>query len=55
MSSRALMGELPMARDYLGVHRLDALVAAGHGDVPLVSLPLRCRQTGHKIIVSGKS
>jgi hypothetical protein len=67
------MGELPTARDYLGVHRvdavcphcgrwqelsLDALIAAGLGDVPLVELPLRCRQCGqrgHKIIVSGKS
>jgi hypothetical protein len=67
------MGKLPTARDYLGVHRVDAvcphcdrwqeldlkwLVATGQGDVPLVALPLRCRQcgqTGHKIIVSGKS
>jgi hypothetical protein len=37
---------------------LAALTAAGQGDIPLVELPLRCSacsQTGHKIIVSGRS
>jgi hypothetical protein len=48
------MGELPPARDYVNVHRVDAvcphcdrwqeldlaaLVAAGHGDIPLIQLP----------------
>jgi len=51
----------PTARDYSGVHRVDAvcltcdhwsvldlpaLVAAGYGDVPLIRLPLRCAACG---------
>jgi hypothetical protein len=57
------MGKLPTARDYLGVHHVDAvcshcnrrqdlsldtLIAAGLGDVPLVELPLRCSQCGQR-------
>jgi uncharacterized protein (UPF0212 family) len=55
------MGEAPTARDYVNVHRVDAvcphcdrwtkldlaaLVAAGQGDVPLIHLPLRCCACG---------
>ena len=64
---------LPTPRDYADVHtvhavcphcdrwqKLDlaALVAAGHGDVPLIKLKLRCSacgRTGHEIKVSGRS
>jgi hypothetical protein len=64
---------LPTPRDYLGVHTVRAFcvpcirpalldiaapIAAGHGDTPLVKLPLRCSQCGqptHSIMVSGKS
>jgi hypothetical protein len=67
------MSELPTPRDYASVHRVDAvctacdhwavldlpaLVAAGHGDVPLVHLPLRCAAcgaVGHRVVVSGQS
>jgi hypothetical protein len=63
---------LPTLRDYAGVHRVDAvctacnhwaqldltaLVASGHGDVPLVHLPLRCAAcgaAGHQVSVSGQ-
>jgi hypothetical protein len=37
---------------------LAALVASGHGDTPLVKLPLSCSQcgrSGHKITVEGQS
>jgi hypothetical protein len=37
---------------------LTALVAAGHGDVPLVQLPLHCAAcgaVGHRVFVSGQS
>jgi hypothetical protein len=37
---------------------LAAIVAAGHGNVPLIHLPLRyslCGSTGHEIKVSGRS
>ena len=37
---------------------LAAIVAAGHGSVPLIHLPLRCSacgRTGHEIKVSGRS
>ena len=51
---------LPTTRDYAGVHThavcpscdhwqaldLTAIVAAGHGDVPLIELKLRCSQCG---------
>ena len=55
------MGELPTARDYVNVHRVDAvcphcdhwqeldlaaIVAVGQGDVPLIQLPLRCSACG---------
>jgi hypothetical protein len=67
------MTDLPTPRDYAGIHRVDAvcpacdrwhkldliaLIQSGHGDVPLVKLPLRCSgcgASGHKIIVSGRS
>jgi hypothetical protein len=53
----------PTARDYDGVHRVDAvcsrcdhwrqldlsaLVAADRGNVPLIELPLRCAMCGAK-------
>jgi len=59
--------------DYAGIHSvsaictgcgriadldLAALVAAGHGDVPLIRLPLRCAACGHRghhISVSGRA
>jgi hypothetical protein len=44
--------------DHMQELDLTAIVAVGHGDVPLIHLPLRCSKcgkTGHKIIVSGKS
>jgi hypothetical protein len=55
------MGDLPTAREYLGVHRVDAvcphcdrwkeldlaaLVAAGQRGLPLARLPLRCSACG---------
>jgi hypothetical protein len=55
------MGELPTARDYVNVHRVDgvclhcdrwqeldlaAIIAAGQGDLPLIHLPLRCSACG---------
>lgn len=64
---------LPTACDYARVHRVDAicnacdhwaeldlsaLVAAGHGNVPLIRLPLRCGgcgAIGHRVVVSGQS
>jgi hypothetical protein len=67
------MGEPPTAREYVNIHRVDclcphfdrwrqldlaAIVAAGQGDIPLISLPLRCSacgKTGHQIKVSGRS
>jgi hypothetical protein len=67
------MSELPTPRDYLGVHTvyafsapcnrhrqldLAAMIAAGHGDTPLVKLPLTCSQcdkSGHSITVEGRS
>jgi hypothetical protein len=66
-------GDLPTPRDYAGIHvvhavctrcdhlaelDLPALVAGGLGDVPLISLRLRCGKCGvtkHRIIVSGQS
>ena len=65
--------DLPTPRQYLNVHsvhsictrcdrwvKLDlaALIAAGHGDTPLMKLPLRCSQCGRmglEIKVSGQS
>jgi hypothetical protein len=35
-----------------------ALILAGHGDTPLLELPLRCercREFGHTVVVSGRS
>jgi hypothetical protein len=65
------MGELPTAREYAGIHtvhgvcphcdhiqELAAIIAAGHADVPLIELPLRCSKcgkAGHRVIVSGRS
>jgi hypothetical protein len=37
---------------------LAALIRAGHGDTPLLELPLRCsrrREPGHEVIVTGRS
>ena len=37
---------------------LPALIEAGHGDTPLLELPLRCeqcREVGHTVVVSGRS
>jgi hypothetical protein len=66
-------GSLPTPRKYAGLHRVDAvcsgcnhwneldltaLVDAGHGDTPLIRLPLRCSacgSTGHRVVVSGRS
>jgi hypothetical protein len=45
-------------RDHIIELDLHRLIAQGHGDVPLIKLPLRCSQcgkTGHKISVSGRS
>jgi hypothetical protein len=36
---------------------LEALIQAGHGDTPLLELPLRCsecRRLGHTVLVSGR-
>jgi hypothetical protein len=75
LSDEALMGELPTAKDYSGVHtvhavcrdpacdhwqelELAAIAAAGHGNVALIRLPLRCSlcgKTGHEIKVIGRS
>jgi hypothetical protein len=44
--------------DHWHVLDLGVIVEAGYGDIPLVQLPLRCSacgQTGHKIIISGRS
>ena len=67
------MSDLPTARDYAGIHTVSAycpacnrfaeldlpgLVAAGHGDVPLVRLALRCSECGQaecEVKVSGKA
>jgi hypothetical protein len=60
-TAEALMADPPTARDYVNVHRVDAvcphcdrwrkldlaaIVAAGFGDVPLIKLPLRCSACG---------
>jgi hypothetical protein len=48
----------PLMGDRWAELDLAALVAAGHGDVPLIRLPLRssaCGRTGHQIKVSGRS
>jgi hypothetical protein len=37
---------------------LETLIRAGHGDKPLLELPLRCsrcREFGHQVVVSGRS
>jgi len=37
---------------------LAALIRAGHGNTPLLELPLRCShcgETGHTVLVSGQS
>jgi hypothetical protein len=65
------MSRPPTARDYLGLHTvhafcvpcnrpeeidLAALIEAGYGDTPLIELPLRCAECGHRghrILVSG--
>lgn len=62
---------LPTPRMYVGLHLvhaacrhcgrvvpldLAAIITGGHGDTPLIDLPLRCTgcdRTGHSIIVSG--
>jgi hypothetical protein len=51
---------LPRDRSAHTIQELDlvAVIAAGHADVPLIELPLRCSKcgkTGHKVIVSGRS
>ena len=55
----------PTARDYAGVHRVDAvchacdhwqqldlagLIASGHGDIALIELKLRCGQCGARSV-----
>jgi hypothetical protein len=37
---------------------LPGLIRAGHGDTPLLDLPLRCaqcRRFGHEVVVSGRT
>ena len=73
LTTTSQMSSPPTAREYAGVHRVDAvcpvcnrwreldlkwLISTGQGDIPLISLPLRCEkcgQRGHKVIVSGRS
>lgn len=70
---RPVADRLPTARDYADIHRVDAacracdriarldldgLIRSGHGDRPLIHLPLRCSGCGSqdcRIIVSGRS